>query len=260
MSINAQYESRLIEYNIPKCKQCGNSHKYQLEIRYKAANNETSEVVVFGGKGGPSRRTITNAVSSTNSPVSWDVVFLCPEMNQSFVMPITIEVSQDKEEIVGIVAMNPSTQSVSSADDVLQMNTSTEKAGLSNDVMNKEFEEWVSSSAASAREFCKTMLTISTGAVPIFFTVLKYIGVEQASTPRLAWFGICPPSLFLISSILFIFALRPQYSTIASLLAFEKFRKERLQKMNRYIRIGVGVFILAVFLAILIFVGILSSF
>lgn len=81
------------------------------------------------------------------------------------------------------------------------------------------------------------MLTLSTGAIPVYFTMLKYMGFEKISNVTFAKIGILPPLMFLIGAVFFVLALRPRFETISQ-DNFVTFRSSRLKQMNKLINAG----------------------
>jgi hypothetical protein len=96
------------------------------------------------------------------------------------------------------------------------------------------------------------MLTTSTGAVPVYFAILKYLGVEQIDSTFLASAGILPPLLFLAAVVMFVLALRPRFRTLTE-SEFAKFRAQRYKWLNRYIVAGTTLFATGACLAIILF-------
>jgi hypothetical protein len=104
-----------------------------------------------------------------------------------------------------------------------------------------------------AREFCKFMIGTSIGAIPIYLGLLKYFLPENYSLGKIAGFTIAFPALvFLLASILFTLGYLPGKSEF-SLDIVEEIKENRdiiLNRLNRFIWIGLFVFILGLVLAI----------
>ncbi len=217
------YETRTFEYTVDRCPQCGKSHQFPLEVRYIPA---PGGVILFAGQ------VATSATPpAAPAPAPWDVTFTCPKTQQTFVQPVAIDAQGHK--IVGVM--------LGSA------------IALKDELIELEYTEWVKASAGTAREFCKTMMTTCTGAIPVFFAVLKFLGQEKASTPFLSWLGIIPTAAFLAALALFILALRPQYVAVAGVSSFARERERRLGGMNRLIQIGTLLFLAGIGLSIVAF-------
>src|SRR5260370_14210028 len=234
--MSVQFETRLISYKVSKCPRCEQEHEFQLEVRRKVRG-----VPLFGAGPSSPKETAISADTGAVKPTNWDVVFTCPVTKEQFVESIS-PISQKGEEILGV--------QVSST---LQPAPSSMSSTLDN-LLEIELQEWVKSSTKTARDFCITMVVTAIGAIPVFFAVLKYLGVEKANNILLSWLGIVPSSLFLASAVIFILALRPQYSIVFDVTSFSDFRTRRFQQLNQFIRIGTGLFVASVCVAILIFV------
>jgi hypothetical protein len=102
------------------------------------------------------------------------------------------------------------------------------------------------------------MVTVSTGAIPIYFAVLKYLGLE---TVRDGWWvlSVAPPVLLLAAGIAFVLALRPILSRVRNRDEFVAFRARRLKTTNAGIIAGMALFIMAMMVAIVIFLALLKG-
>ena len=246
--MSIKYRTRQLKHNISRCQHCGLSHDYQLEIRYRLKSDQANEIPIFGGKGATPIESHADTEQHLSKIPNWDVMFICPIAQKPFVKSVSIEAYQD-EEIIGVFC--------EASPPVIQ--TDTPVNNLLTQLQDSALEEWVKSSGGNARDFCKTMLTTSTGAIPIFFAVLKYLGVETASNTFLSWMGIIPSSLFLASAVLFILAIQPQYFIVRQQHEFINFRNRRFKQLNRLIQMGTIFFILGVCFAIFSFVKILND-
>jgi hypothetical protein len=205
---------RYVDHDIEDCPRCGHSHHFWLQIRPTSLENREP---LFGGPG------------------AYELAFACPETGQI----LTREIPNPPDgEIVGY----------SDSINVPQVSSSSESPPAA----ESEFSEWIKSSRATATDFCKTMLTTSAGAIPVYFAVLKYLGIEQIESTLLASAGIIPPVLFLAAIILFALALRPRFAVLTE-AEFDIFRAERYLWLNRYILAGTILFTAGVCLAIVIF-------
>jgi len=118
----------------------------------------------------------------------------------------------------------------------------------------QEYADWIKASRATAVDFCKTMLTTATGAVPVYFAVLKYLGADAVSGSWFSRIGAVPPLLFLAAAIVFALALRPRFASVKQ-ADFADFRTARLRQLNRDILAGLALFAAGVLLAIFLSVG-----
>jgi hypothetical protein len=208
---------QLRPFEVKKCPRCGETHRFALAVK-----STPPGVTIFGG-----------------TQVQ-EIAFICQKTRQAFTQLITPE---PNTEIIGPV--DPS-QTHSATPEVAD--------APSPDVQpsNDEFQDWQRSSRSIAIDFCKTMLTVATGAIPVYFAVLQYLGVAHApgSLWRLAI--IIPPVLFFGSALVFVLALRPNYVTVTE-AGFTSYRQHRLQRMNTLIFVSTTMFMIAVAIAVLIF-------
>jgi len=163
-----------------------------------------------------------------------EILFTCPNTKKRFSYPVSEPVDI---EIIGIA---------SEADIAMSINVASAPLPI-----KSEFEEWAKKSRDIVLDFCKTMLSASTGSIPVYFAILKYIGFERFDSTALSRFAILPPGLFLVAAILYILALRPRYELVVP-NGFNAFRKRRLERLNKFIIWGTTIFIGAVGLAIVI--------
>jgi len=202
----------IIDYDLAKCPRCSKSHHFKLKGLARPKPEE--KVPLFGGTGGARQS---------------EILFTCPETNKKFTYAVP---EPTGVEIMGLAA---------EADIALATATPAPAKG--------EFDEWSKKSRDVALDFSKTMLTASTGAIAVYFAVLKYIGFEKIGSTVFAKFTVLPPILFLVAAVLYVLALRPRHELVAP-SEFSAFRKRRLEQLNRFIIFGTTAFIAAVGLAI----------
>lgn len=106
-------------------------------------------------------------------------------------------------------------------------------------------------SVAIGRDFCKFMITASTGAIPLYLGLLKFIypnSQVNSSTGELIWM-LTPCILFLSSSMIFIFGLLPKYKkfSLDSYEQTELAREHIINRRMRFIKWGIFVFAFAMF-------------
>jgi hypothetical protein len=109
-------------------------------------------------------------------------------------------------------------------------------------------------SVTTAREFCKSMITISTGAIPIYLGILSYLfpkdyklGVEAGITLALPAIG------FLVAALIFVGGYLP-VTGIFSLDLVDEIEKERdkiIKHRRRFVWSGVSVFMASAIYAII---------
>lgn len=106
-------------------------------------------------------------------------------------------------------------------------------------------------SVAIGRDFCKFMITASTGAIPLYLGLLKFIypNDSQANSSNCElFFMLLPCILFLITSAIFIFGLLPKYKkfSLDSYEDTELAREHIIDQRMCFIKCGVFIFGLAV--------------
>jgi hypothetical protein len=126
------------------------------------------------------------------------------------------------------------------------------------EVIQSEYETWVSDSRKRALSFSTTMLTTSTGAIGILFAILKYLGVEKISDHPYSNYAFAPSIFYLMASVFFVFALTPKFARIAP-SDFDAFRANILRKFNIYNTLGLYSFLIGNISAVLSFVFILNK-
>ena len=109
-------------------------------------------------------------------------------------------------------------------------------------------------SIITSRDFCKFMITISTGAIPVYLGLLKFILPENFILPLKRKLLISvPPFIFLFSEILFIIGYLPQadYFSLDIIDEIQKSYDMTLKKRGLYTNIGIMIFIIGTILSIL---------
>lgn len=210
--------TKILDYTVSSCPKCGRKHDYKLKALVNAESAE--RVVLFGGAAGS------------------EVFFTCSDTNQKFTQLVP---NPSGGEITGLAT----------EEDIAHA-TSVASAQPKPSPFEGDFAEWIKNSRNTAIDFCKTMLSSSTGAIPVYFVVLKYIGFDKITNTPFARAGILPPIMFLVAAVLFILALRPRFENIAQ-KDFATFRARRLTQINRFIIMGTLTFGGAIALAIVLF-------
>jgi hypothetical protein len=230
--------SQSLSYRVPDCPVCHQAHDYQLDIQYEA------DIPVFG--------VSSNPVPLPTTPTPWkqDLTFICltrPDEHFSREVVITPKAG---EKIVNVALhVSPATSPT-----VPPLTPSTFSV---DSMVENELATWFQTSRGTAQDFCKTMITTATGAIAVFFAVLKFLGGDTGGTAKAATATLAgvASALFLLSALAYIFGLQPRYlPRIHSLEAFLKDREQRLTTMNTFIVWGTALFALGTALAILSFV------
>jgi len=108
--------------------------------------------------------------------------------------------------------------------------------------LSDEVQEARKGSAALLRAFGTTMLSTSTGAVAIHFTVLKYLGLKSIGD---GWqvLMLLPAIAFLLSAVAFVVTLRPALAWVGTDAQFGELRRSRLLTSGRVASAGVYLFL-----------------
>ena len=217
--MNNERTTTIIDYTVTSCPRCNEAHFFKLKGLVQQKTEES--VPLFGG---------TGEVEGTGR--KREILFACPNTKKKF----SYQVPEPKGvELIGLA---------SEADIAMVINVASASSPS-----KSEFEEWANKSRDTALDFCKTMLSASTGSIPVYFAVLKYIGFEKIGSTTLSQFAILPSVLVLAAAILYVLALRPGYESVAP-SDFNAFRKRRFERLNQFIIWGTAIFIGAVGLAI----------
>jgi len=98
---------------------------------------------------------------------------------------------------------------------------------------------------AGAQDFAKSMVSTAAGAIPLYYGILKYLGLGSAGMVgrRLS---IAAPLAFLAASVAFALAARPQWQPPARQRAAHDGMPtaDTVRSVDRTIRIGTALFVL----------------
>jgi hypothetical protein len=101
-------------------------------------------------------------------------------------------------------------------------------------------------SVTTAREFCKSMITISASAIPIYLGILSYLLPKEYELGVRAGITISGPAVgLLLASAIFVIGYLPITSKF-SLDVIEEIEQERdkvIKHRNKFVRVGLIVFI-----------------
>jgi hypothetical protein len=216
----------IVDFEVESCPRCGKSHPVKLKGYLKESAGQ--KIPLFGGPGTKKERLP-------------EMLLICPETQKKFTHQIPQE---DGVEIVGLASETDLTLAAA--------------ARSANPTVKSDLDEWAKKSRDVAIDFCKTMLSASTGGIPLYFAVLKYLGFEKISDIAVSRFAVVPPMLFLSAAILYVLALRPRHELVTP-LEFDAFRAKRLAQLNRMIIWATTSFLGAVCFAIVILFYIISQ-
>ncbi len=207
--------TKIIDFKISDCPKCHGSHDFKLKVYTK--ENAAIPIILFGGPGEHS-----------------EIMFSCEKTNQIFTYTVPVP---ENTEIAG----------VATEDEIMKYGGVEVKS----DHEKEELKEWIKTSRSTALDYCKTMLSSSVGAIPVYFVIIKYLGYETLADASRNIF-LLPPLLFLLAALLFVLGLKPRFEIISE-EEFPKFRKHRLKQLNNFLLAGTILFVLAIILAILVF-------
>lgn len=180
-----------------------------------------SQPILFGGGSGHS--------SDKTQEYAWSGPVTCPVREQVFeatlMLPMT-ETEAPGRVVVTEVVAEPQPRVAESPHPVADQVTQPAR-----DWIDEELAEWRKSSVSTARTYATTMLTTASGAVAVYFAVLKYLGFEQLGDGPWAYVAGAPPALFLASAGCFAFSLRPSLSYLER-SEYVDFRARRIGQMH----------------------------
>ena len=134
---------------------------------------------------------------------------------------------------------------------------SAEPLSPHNEALYETGKEMLKSSITTSRDFCQFMITLSTGAIPTYLALLKFVLPEKVVLSVVSLvLSIIPPFVFLVSAIIFVFGYLPTTSRF-SLDLIEEIKKtyeETIIRRKRIINIGLIVFLVGSISAILVIV------
>jgi len=123
-----------------------------------------------------------------------------------------------------------------------------------NEALYETGKEMLKSSISTARDFCKFMITVSTGAIPIYLGLLKLVLPENTmlSLTELLLSTI-PPFFFLIGAIVFTLGYFPQvdYFSLDIIDEIKRAYEKTVIKRRKFTICGTALFVIGTILAIL---------
>jgi len=118
---------------------------------------------------------------------------------------------------------------------------------------NDEYSDWAKNSRSTIIiDYSKTMLSSSSGAVAVYFAIMKYVGLDAVNNLSLSHYGVLPPIMFLLAVICFALAIQPHIAVL-TVIDFTAFRDKRLQSIYGYNMAGTILFIVGIAIALFIF-------
>jgi hypothetical protein len=229
-----------MRHTVDKCPHCGDRHDYAVKLE--------PAPLVFGGR--PSQK------SSTNVPT----VVACPAMRKPFETSVSVPQDEKFVEVVlwpyakspaGENGYEGSTADGSRSPELPRTPVEGNESRV--DPATDEYVDWVRASRATGLKFGKNMLTTSSGAVAVYFAVLKYLGYEKVPNSPSIFFTVVPPVLFTCATAAFAIALRPALARVNS-ASFTRWRDRRLLQMNWSLVVGTTLLILGLTMAVGVYV------
>lgn len=224
--------NRSIVVSVGPCPACSGEHQHHVRVRSLGGAAVRPAMVLFAGP----RDEPDSAEHSEADRHTWDLVLRCPVLSRDFAWSVGV-VPRPGERIAGLLEQRDDRSDVGSDYDTA--------VNAADPVLEQEYNNWVTGSAGTAREYCRTMLTTALSAIPVFYAVLQYLGFGGVAHGVGRLVGLVPPVLFLLSAALFVAALRPR-ANLVSRGDFAAWRAQRFAEMNRWIRAATAVFAAAV--------------
>jgi hypothetical protein len=111
-------------------------------------------------------------------------------------------------------------------------------------------------------DFCKTMINISTGSIPTYLALIKFILPDKYALNNIQVLLVAITSIiFLVTSIIFVLGYLPKVSTF-SLDIIDEINKERsiiISKRAKLIKLGMISFVLGITFVIASYLYFLTS-
>lgn len=124
---------------------------------------------------------------------------------------------------------------------------SVEPLSPHNEALYETGKGMLKSSVSTARDFCKFMITVSTGAIPVYLGLLEFVLPENVVLPtgKLV-LSVIPPFLFLASTVLFIMGYFPQveYFSLDIIEETKTAYENTIMRRKKFINSGISVFLI----------------
>ncbi|WP_224371643.1 hypothetical protein [Hyalangium versicolor] len=209
------------------CPACHKTHSVGLLMTVEP------QPLFFGGSSGRTGEALrTLSVACPLSGERAEVTFQLPVSNGERLLEVQVE-SISAEPGPGQDEARPAPTPGSLA---------AETSPPAEDWMRDALLEARKGSAARLRTFATTMLSTSTGAVAVHFTVLRYLGLEHIGE---SWrvLTLLPAMAFLLAAFLFVLTLRPVLAWVGTDAQFSELYRTRLLAIGRIATAGVLLFL-----------------
>lgn len=98
-------------------------------------------------------------------------------------------------------------------------------------------------SIATLRTFSTTMLTVSTGGIAVYYTVLEYLDPEGLA-PEFRWIALLPPLLLVLAAAAYVWSLRPTLD-FPDEAGYADARRSYLLRTQRRVTVATGLLLAA---------------
>ena len=124
-------------------------------------------------------------------------------------------------------------------------------------------KELLNQSISTGREYCKFMITTSTGAIPVYLAILAFVLPEKDSSGIIRGILVVTPIvLFLIATVIFTYGYFPttdQFS-LDVIEEIEAVRTRTIQRRSKLSKVGFLVFLIATLTASVVLVVQIGAF
>jgi chemotaxis protein CheY-P-specific phosphatase CheC len=124
-----------------------------------------------------------------------------------------------------------------------------------NEALYEAGKEMMTSSLTTSREFCQTMITVSSGAIAIYSALLTFgVPKDTSFSTYSLLIALIPSFLFLVCTIVFVVGCMPTVSEVSLDIIDEIKRayENTLRNRRKIIIVGTILFVVALVLAIII--------
>jgi MFS family permease len=122
-----------------------------------------------------------------------------------------------------------------------------------NEALYETGKEIMKNSLSTGRDFCSSMITISSGAIPVYLGLLGFVLPENFEmTLSELVLSVVPPFVFLVSALVFVFGYLPKVGRFSLNVVeeIEQAYESVLKRRKNLIMLGVALFSVGSILAI----------
>ena len=239
------------QITIPHCPICGASHTYGLKVEY-------STVLKL--------LTVDN-IKEEPREVRKTRLFTCPVKHEDFQGTVVLyETSSSPIKSVEVVGLEgKSSENRDKENNSVNQRVEVEEVSAvtpHNRALYEAGKALLVESITTGREFCKFMISMSTGAIPIYLGLLKFVLPEKyVLSVKQGIIAIIPAILFLVASVIFVSGYLPQAGRFSLDIPseIERERTKTIQSRAILTRVGFGIFSIGTLAAIVSTVMILMS-